>query len=59
MADTPPPIEPVELRAGELLLRRWREEDADAYWAALESPGGRLWRGSTLETRDWAGLATD
>ena len=51
MADTSPPIEPVELRAGELLLRRWREEDADAYWAALESPGGRLWHGSTLETR--------
>lgn len=52
MADTPPSIEPVELRAGDLLLRRWREEDADAYWAALESPGGRLWHGSTLGIRD-------
>jgi hypothetical protein len=29
------------MRAGELLLR-WREDDADAYWTALESPGGRL-----------------
>jgi RimJ/RimL family protein N-acetyltransferase len=52
MVDTSPPIEPVELCAGELLLRRWREEDADAYWAALRSPGGRLWHGSTLASRD-------
>jgi RimJ/RimL family protein N-acetyltransferase len=52
MANTSPPIKPAELRAGALLLRRWREEDADAYWAALQSPGGRLWHGSTLETRD-------
>jgi RimJ/RimL family protein N-acetyltransferase len=52
MTDTPPAIEPVELRAGELMLRRWREDDADAYWTALESPGGRLWHGSTLVTRD-------
>ena len=52
MADTPTPIEPVELRAGELLLRPWREDDADAYWAALESPGGRLWHGTTMESRD-------
>jgi RimJ/RimL family protein N-acetyltransferase len=52
MADAPSPIEPVELRAGELLLRRWRGDDADAYWAALQLPGGRIWHGSTLETRD-------
>jgi RimJ/RimL family protein N-acetyltransferase len=52
MADTSSPIEPVELRAGTLLLRRWREEDADAYWSALQFPGGRLWHGSALETRD-------
>ncbi|MGZ4543974.1 MAG: GNAT family N-acetyltransferase [Blastococcus sp.] len=52
MADTPPPIEPVELRAGEHLLRRWREDDAGAYRTALESPGGRLWHGSTLATRE-------
>ena len=59
MADTTPPIEPVELRVGDLLLRPWREDDADAYWAALESPGGRLWHGSTVATRDdlLAGLA--
>ena len=52
MADTPPPIEPAELRTGDLLLRPWREDDAGAYWAALESPGGRLWHGSTLATRE-------
>ncbi|HEV7212789.1 MAG TPA: N-acetyltransferase, partial [Blastococcus sp.] len=52
MADISPPIEPVELHAGGLLLRRWREEDADPYWAALRAPGGRLWHGSNLETRD-------
>jgi RimJ/RimL family protein N-acetyltransferase len=50
--DTPTPIEPVELRAGELLLRRWRADDVDAYWAALQSPAGRLWHGSTLGSRD-------
>jgi RimJ/RimL family protein N-acetyltransferase len=52
MTHTPPPIEPVELHVGEVLLRQWREEDADAYWAALESPGGRLWHGSTFLTPD-------
>lgn len=52
MADTPPPIEPAELRTGDLLLRPWREDDADAYWAALEFPGGRLWHGSTIVSRD-------
>jgi RimJ/RimL family protein N-acetyltransferase len=52
MADTATPIEPVEVRAGDFLLRPWREEDADAYWTALESPGGRLWHGSTMQSRD-------
>ena len=52
MADVPPPIPPAELRVGGVLLRRWSEGDADAYWSALESPGGRLWHGSTLATRD-------
>jgi RimJ/RimL family protein N-acetyltransferase len=52
MADAPTPIEPVEVHAGDLLLRPWREEDADPYWAALQSPGGRLWHGSAMSTRD-------
>jgi RimJ/RimL family protein N-acetyltransferase len=51
-APEPPSIEPVELTAGDLLLRPWREDDRDAYWGALESPGGRLWHGSTTESRD-------
>jgi RimJ/RimL family protein N-acetyltransferase len=49
---TPPPIAPVELPVGELLMRPWREDDAAAYWAALEAPGGRLWHGATLATPD-------
>lgn len=52
MADNATPIEPAELRAGGLVLRRWREDDAAAYWAALESPGGRLWHGWSLVTHD-------
>jgi RimJ/RimL family protein N-acetyltransferase len=53
MAPTEPqPIEPVRLSAGGIVLRPWREDDVDAYWAALESPGGRLWHGSTMTTRD-------
>jgi RimJ/RimL family protein N-acetyltransferase len=51
MSDAPSPIEPVELPVGEFLLRPWRPDDVDAYWAALESPGGRLWHGSTLGSR--------
>lgn len=41
-------VEPVELAAGDLLLRPWRPADRDGYWAALEAPGGRLWHGGTL-----------
>jgi RimJ/RimL family protein N-acetyltransferase len=48
----PQPIQPVQLTAGDLVLRRWREDDVDAYWAALESPGGRLWHGSTTASKD-------
>lgn len=52
MAELQPPIEPVEVPAGHATLRPWREDDADAYWAALESPGGRLWHGATMTTRE-------
>ena len=51
MSDTAIPLESVELPVGAFLLRRWRADDADAYWAALESSGGRLWHGSTMESR--------
>jgi RimJ/RimL family protein N-acetyltransferase len=46
------PIEPVELTAGPLRLRPWREDDLDAYWAALQDPDLRLWNGSGVESRD-------
>jgi RimJ/RimL family protein N-acetyltransferase len=46
------PIEPAELTAGDLLLRPWRADDVDAYWAALQEPGGRLWHAGTLTSRD-------
>jgi RimJ/RimL family protein N-acetyltransferase len=47
-----PAIEPVELRAGDLLLRPWREDDVDPYWAALQDHDLRLWNGSEVESRD-------
>jgi RimJ/RimL family protein N-acetyltransferase len=46
------PIDPVELAAGDLLLRPWRADDRDAYCAALEAPGGRLWWGEELVSAD-------
>ena len=46
------PLDPVRLTAGDLLLRGWRDDDVDAYWAALESPGGRVWHGLTTATKD-------
>ena len=52
VSDAATPVEPVELQASEFLLRPWRDDDVEAYWAALESPGGRLWHGSTFGSRD-------
>ena len=46
------PIDPVELAAGDLLLRPWREDDVDAYWAALQDPPTRVWNGSGAGSRD-------
>jgi RimJ/RimL family protein N-acetyltransferase len=57
MPDTPMPIEPVELHVGDFLLRRWRADDVDAYWTSLQSPGGRLWHGSTMESREGVAAA--
>jgi RimJ/RimL family protein N-acetyltransferase len=47
----PVPLEPVEVTAGPLRLRPWREDDVDAYWAALQDPDLRLWNGSRAESR--------
>jgi RimJ/RimL family protein N-acetyltransferase len=52
MVSAPPPIEPVELRAGDVLLRRWREDDLDAAWAALQDPEIRRWNGTGSDSRD-------
>jgi RimJ/RimL family protein N-acetyltransferase len=38
-------VEPIELTAGPLRLRRWRMDDVDAVWAALQDPDVRLWNG--------------
>jgi RimJ/RimL family protein N-acetyltransferase len=46
------PIEPVELRAGELLLRLWRGDDLDAAWAALQDAEIRRWNGSGSASPD-------
>jgi RimJ/RimL family protein N-acetyltransferase len=45
-------VEPFELPAGPLLLRPWREDDADRVWAALQDPEIRLWNGSGTPTRE-------
>ncbi|WP_448614833.1 GNAT family N-acetyltransferase [Modestobacter sp. URMC 112] len=39
-------MEPVELAAGALLLRPWRENDVRAVAAALRDPAIRLWNGA-------------
>lgn len=39
----PPPLEPVELRAGPLLLRPWREDDVEDVLAGLSDPLTARW----------------
>jgi RimJ/RimL family protein N-acetyltransferase len=47
------PIEPTELDAGPVLLRPWREDDADAVWAAQRDPEIRMWAGGHgVDSRD-------
>jgi RimJ/RimL family protein N-acetyltransferase len=45
-------MEPFELPVGRLLLRPWRDDDADATWAALQDPEIRLWNSSGSPTRE-------
>jgi RimJ/RimL family protein N-acetyltransferase len=45
-------MEPFELPVGPVLLRPWREDDAEATWAALQDPDIRLWNGSGSASRD-------
>src|ERR671929_1034411 len=46
-----PPVDPVELDAGALRLRPWREDDADDVVAAMQDPVMRLWNGLPATTR--------
>ncbi len=47
------PIEPVEIEAGPVRLRPWREDDADAVYAAQQDPDIRMWAGGRgIDTRD-------
>ncbi|WP_233517766.1 GNAT family N-acetyltransferase [Geodermatophilus marinus] len=45
-------VEPVEVDAGRVRLRRWRVEDADAVLTALRDPVLQLWNGVPATTRD-------
>jgi RimJ/RimL family protein N-acetyltransferase len=59
-------VEPIELTAGAVRLRRWRMDDVDAVWTALQDPEIRLWNGGGVASRaeaetlvarrrDWSG----
>ena len=48
------PVEPVEIEAGPIRLRPWREDDADDAWAALQDPDIRLWNGNGSGSREEA-----
>jgi RimJ/RimL family protein N-acetyltransferase len=59
-------VQPIELPAGELLLRPWRADDVAAVWAAGQDPALRQWndsgtsspddvRASLTRRADWSG----
>jgi RimJ/RimL family protein N-acetyltransferase len=50
------PIEPVELVAGPLRLRPWREDDVEDVWAAQQDPVVRLWAGGVASRADTVAL---
>ena len=41
-------IGPVEIEAGPIRLRPWREDDADAVLAAQQDPDIRMWAGGRI-----------
>ena len=45
-------MEPFELPVGPVLLRPWREDDAEATLRALRDPDVRLWNGAGEPTRE-------
>ncbi len=53
MSAPPPfePLEPLELTAGPVRLRPWREDDVDEVWAAFQDADIRLWNGGGVASR--------
>jgi RimJ/RimL family protein N-acetyltransferase len=47
-------MEPIELEAGPVRLRPWRQDDVDDTWAALQDPDIRLWNGNGSTSREEA-----
>jgi len=45
-------MEPFELPVGPVLLRPWRDDDAEATWAALQDPEIFLWNSPGAPTRE-------
>jgi RimJ/RimL family protein N-acetyltransferase len=46
-------MDPIELDAGSVRLRPWRDDDVDAVWAAQSDPQIRLWAGGDgIASRD-------
>jgi RimJ/RimL family protein N-acetyltransferase len=45
-------MNPVELPAGPMLLRPWRDDDAEEVWAALQDPEILLWNSAGAPTRE-------
>src|SRR4051794_41720723 len=45
-------MDPVELPAGPLVLRPWRDDDAEEVWAALQDPEILLWNSAGAPTRE-------
>ncbi|SDF52044.1 Protein N-acetyltransferase, RimJ/RimL family [Blastococcus fimeti] len=53
MSAPPPfePLEPLELAAGPVRLRPWREDDVDEVWAAFQDPAITQWNGGGVASR--------
>ena len=49
---TVPEVVPVELAAGSLRLRPWRDDDIDDLWTALQDPDIRMWNSGGVVTRE-------
>ena len=45
-------MDPVTLSVGQLVLRPWRADDVDAYWAAVQDPLLQQWNEAGSPSRD-------